>query len=775
MKKTLLLLFGLFFIAGNSQQYITVTSKSADDLVKKFIGVNNASCITFSNATVKGWQDYASTEPFSYGYFEKGTLPFAIDKGIILSTGSAQKAPGPNTSLLSDGAYNWLGDLDLANAFQTSPTKYINATSLEFDFIANNTTEISFEYMLLSEEYQKSGCAYFDSFAFLIRQDGDPYYNNIALVPGTNQPVSSQTVRGGTDCPRNPMYFDRFNYLPDSPRVDSPTNFDGQTKVLTAKTNIIPGQKYHIKLVIADYDTTSHDSAVFLKAGSFAGKKNLGPDLLITTDNAICEGITKDLDATTPGATSYKWYKEGILLPLETNAILKLSGLPGSSGNYQVEVDLAGCILKGSIKVEIQPKAVVNYGTYEFCDEKLNGKIPIDFNDLSTRVINDFNPTFLPKYYLDEDDARYDTGIPLPDDWVLTADTEIYVRVESSLGCLPEYGKFKLIIGKKTPLIKNTFTATPICDRERSGSVVLDLNKYTKEFTSNTTIAPLFFATPADARNNKNPILADQTLSSASHTFGIRVQNGTDCANVGEITIIKKTPNESSILRDDSICGIAKTTLDAGAGFDYYKWSTGEEGILESSISNVGIGDYWVDLSSNGCVYRQFVKITAAEIPRITNVEVSGNTATVFVNGGQPAYQYSLDSKIDQDFTNSNIFQNISRGLHTMYARDKNKCELSEFQFLILNLINVITPNGDGKNDFLDYSDLSIKKDVKIEIYNRYGNQVFISQKPPYIWDGKMNGQPLTTGTYWYILNWIEPATNSPVTYKGWVLLKNRD
>ncbi len=748
-----------------------MTSKTAEELVRDiFIGTANASCITVSNISIKGWQDYGSN-PFSYGYFEKGTLPFDIEKGIILSTGAAINAVGPNTSLLSEGGYNWLGDTDLKNAFQSFPKQYINATSLEFDFIANNTTGISFEYMLLSEEYQSSGCRYFDSFAFLIKQDGDPNYNNIALVPGTNEPVSSQSVRGGTDCPRNPLYFDRFNYLPDSPRLDSPTNYDGQTKVLTAKTNIIPGTKYNIKLVIADYDTTSHDSAVFLKAGSFIGKKDLGPDLLISTNNSICEGATKVLDATTAGATSYQWFKEGIALPGETNALLSIPGLPSSNGNYAVEISLGGCILKGSIKVEIQPKPIVNYGIYPFCDDKLAGSVPINFTTLSSAVITNFSPTYLPKYYLNQTDAQNGTGTPLANGWPLIPDTEVYIRVESTAGCLPVIGKIKLVIGKKTPLLKSMVTDS-ICDDKRSGAVAIDLSKYRAAFTSDTTIQPLFFNSVADAKNNLNPILANQNLSTASQTFGIRLQNGTDCANVGEITIIKKTPNESTVLVNQIICGTSTTTLDAGAGFNYYKWSSGEEGILKSSISNVGIGEYWVDLSSNGCVYRQFVKITAAELPQITNIDVTGNTATVFVIGGLPPYQYSLDNIT---FQNSNIFTNIPRGPGKIYVKDAKNCETIFKEFLVINLINVITPNGDGKNDMLDYSDLSIKKDVKIEIYDRFGTQVFVAQNQPYIWDGKINGRVLPTGNYWYILNWIEPDTNLPVSYKGWILLKNRN
>jgi hypothetical protein len=53
------------------------------------------------------------------------------------------------------------------------------------------------------------------------------------------------------------------------------------------------------------------------------------------------------------------------------------------------------------------------------------------------------------------------------------------------------------------------------------------------------------------------------------------------------------------------------TTLDAGAGFTSYSWSTGAT--TQSIIA--GAGNYYVDLGFNGCVYRQYVKITTAESP----------------------------------------------------------------------------------------------------------------------------------------------------------------
>ena len=772
MLKNLLTLLSVFlFIAGHSQKYITVSSKTADELVKDvFIGSQNASCITVSNVTVKGWQDYGNN-PFSYGYFEKGTLPFDIEKGIILSTGGAYQAPGPNKNpVLSDGSGpSWIGDADLEQTIPSvSPS--INATSLEFDFVVNNTSGISFQYLFLSEESYEGNCNYSDAFAFLIKKSGtaDPY-ENIALVPNTLDPVDTKTINGSSSCPRNLEYFGGFNSTNGG--LDSPTNYNGQTKILTAKKDgLIPGEMYHIKLVIADHKNYQFDSAVFLKAGSFIGKKDLGPDLLISTNNSICEGETKTIDATTSGATSYQWFKDGLSIPGQTNALLQIPGLPSSNGNYEVEIELGGCSLKGSIQVEIQGKAIINYGTYPFCDDQLTGSIPINFTNLSSEVIDNFSAAYVPKYYLDKDDAENGTATSLPDGWLLTEDTEIFIRVESAAGCLPVVAKITLIIGDRTSLLNSTITRS-VCDNERSGSVLLNLDQYIDSFTPDHTAPVLFFASVADAENNVNPISSTQTISADSQTFGIRIKSGTACPNVGEIIILKNTPDHSTVLADQPICENTTTTLDAGNGFDYYKWNTGEEGPSKSSISNIEIGDYWVDLSSNGCVYRQNVKVTAAELPQITNVEVNGNTATVFVTGGNQPYEYSLDNIIYQD---SNVFSNVPRGLGSIYVRDAQNCKTITKEFLVLNLINVITPNADGKNDVLDYSDLSIKKDVKIEIFDRYGTSVFNAQNQSYLWDGKINGRVLPTGTYWYILNWIEPETNLPATFKGWILLKNR-
>ena len=237
--KLILLLFFTFtlnsFLFG---QYILVdTSLSKEELIDKFIGTNTG-CITISNINISGYN--RSYDEISYGYFTKGTSNFDLSEGIILSTGKAKAAEGPNSSLQDFWGSNWGGDQDLIDILIKSNLPHdniLNATSLEFDFVSNLTTnQISFEYMFLSEEYQSSNCQYSDAFAFLIKKaDNSEPYQNIALIPNTTIPVTSLTINGARDCPRNISYFGGFN------SANSPTNFNGQTKVLKANAQIEAG------------------------------------------------------------------------------------------------------------------------------------------------------------------------------------------------------------------------------------------------------------------------------------------------------------------------------------------------------------------------------------------------------------------------------------------------------------------------------------------------------------------------------------------------------
>lgn len=757
----------LLFISFINAQYINVsTSFTANDLVDKLIGTNN-NCLLISNVSISGW-DFGAGDT-SYGFFTKGSSNFEIDEGIILSTGKAKKAEGPKNDTQSEYNFYWGKDqdlIDILNKYHLDTTNIRNATSLEFDFIAN-TDKISFEYMFLSEEYRPRNCYYSDAFAFLIKKaDNSEDYHNIATVPSTDIPVTTKTINGATDCPSNINYFGGFigYHFPST----SPTNFNGQTKILKAESNIEKGVKYHIKLVIADHGDSEgiYDSAVFLKAGSFVGSKDLGADRLISTNNPLCEGSTLVLDATEPGST-YQWYKDGNVLDDETAPTYTVT----SPGKYEVYIYNSSCNLKGTILVEYLEKAIVATKTFTNCDSNFDGSIPVKLNDLNATIIANYKPEFVVKYYQNLTDATLGNTNTLPNNWSYNTDITIYIRVENGV-CAPEIRPVEFKLGTTLNLLTNEATPPSICDDNLDAIKSVNLKTFESLFTTDNSVSITYFNSENDAKNNVNPISSTQNITSTG-TYFLRFEKVNSCPNWAKITVNIKTPKASTTLQNKTICKNTTTVVDAGTGFTYYKWSNGTEGATLQTAT-YGVGTHSVELTStNGCVYKQYFTISEAVDPVIDSVIEQGNSITVNVSGGTAPYEYSLDQI---NWQKSNFFDNLRRGVQKVYVRDANICTPIEYEFSIINLINAITPNGDGINDVLDYSDLRVKKEVKILIFDRFGKKIFSNENSTsYIWNGTENGRQLPSGSYWYVLEWTEPDTNTKVTYKNWIILKNRN
>ena len=62
------------------------------------------------------------------------------------------------------------------------------------------------------------------------------------------------------------------------------------------------------------------------------------------------------------------------------------------------------------------------------------------------------------------------------------------------------------------------------------------------------------------------------------------------------------------------------------------------------------------------------------------------------------------------------------------------------------------TPNGDGYNDKWVVNNKEIISPIKLRIYNRAGSLVYSSDNYNDDWQGKYNGNPLPTGTYYYVI-----------------------
>jgi len=778
-----------------SAQFITVdnTSYTPQQLVAdKFIGTQNLTCVSISNVTVSGGNLGAGNS--SYGYFNKGTSNLGMNEGIILSTGNILAAPGPKTKpVQSATASGWTGDLDLADATGLPMSELSNATFLEFDFKSTLSKKISFRYMFLSEEYYPGNYKYSDAFAFLIKKKGstDPY-QNIAVVPGTGDPVSVTTINDRD----NPKYFDGFIgfYSQQNGSNDSATNFNGQTKILTAVAEIDPGADYHIKLVIADEGknaNSQYDSAVFLEAGSFTGNIDMIPAIETDDSAIICNGSNVTIEPKNPATdindsgAKYYWYKDNVSLGLPLDQTSYTTNVPG---DYRLEVVLSsGCTLAGNVKVENAPVAVINNSPIMICDDDFDGKYVEKLSNFTGQIVTNFNEDFTVEYY-----TQSGTKINPDNDFEFTQNPQDITVKVGAFSCTPDNYVLRFDHGSQLqmnyPQQPVTIPVFDVCDNEFKGSKTVNLDDYIGLMTTET-LNPTdvkFYDKISELKADNPSISKSQTLSptQAEKTFYIRIKKpGNYCDNYSSFKLRFKQPKKSSILKDTIICKGTTIDLDAGDGYDpalnmsfnSYKWYK-ESDPLQTSISNnrygknLTAGNYIVELGFNGCVYKQSVKISEPQDLAINNVLIEGNKVTILTANGIPPYFYSLDGS---PYQSGNVFT-VSKGDHIIEVKDA--CGSVVQKFSIIGIKNVITPNDDGINDFIDYSDLMTKLDPRFEVYDRNGKVVFRgSPENRYIWNGKSAGRELPTSSYWYLLQWNESSTSQRTQKSGWILLKNRN
>ena len=174
--------------------------------------------------------------------------------------------------------------------------------------------------------------------------------------------------------------------------------------------------------------------------------------------------------------------------------------------------------------------------------------------------------------------------------------------------------------------------------------------------------------------------------------------------------------------------------------------------------------------NANGCLEAIMLDFTVGQIPKF-DVSVQKDMATVNIISGDGPFLFALN---DGDFTPNNVFTNLTSGFYKIHVKSENGCPSVSKEIFINTLSNVITPNGDGLNDTVDFSEFGSKNDYSIKILNRFGHAVFesVNDKNKLLWDGKTNGKSLPTGNYWYIITWNDGEGLQSL--KGWIMLKNR-
>jgi len=258
MSSLLKLVFVFVLINKTYAQLDININHSVSFLVEKIL-VGKNSNISVSNISYSG-------SPLSIAYFYNEGTNLVMKEGIMLSTGYAVDAQGPNNSTRTGETVNFLTNAELG---KIGNGKTGDVAILEFDFMPF-TDSIIFNYVFASEEYPE----YVDKnvndvFAFFINEKGSSEKTNLAVIEDEYGDIIPITINNINSVTNNDYYInnDRRNL-----GLFRTFQYDGFTKLLVAKTKVKPFHKYHISIEICDIGDRYFDSAVFLKKQSFKSK-----------------------------------------------------------------------------------------------------------------------------------------------------------------------------------------------------------------------------------------------------------------------------------------------------------------------------------------------------------------------------------------------------------------------------------------------------------------------------------------------------------------------
>lgn len=577
MKKLLLTLTLTLSLSCFSQSIKVDSDKyNVADLVNKIL--INSPCVSATNVTGITGTNFGSTN--GIGYFENTNPNFPMKSGVILSTGKASNAVGPNTSELNDGSSNWTGDVDLENTLATAgiAMKSSNATILEFDFTPISTN-FDFQFLFASEEYGNFQCQFSDAFAFLLTDNTTGITTNLAVVPNTNLPISVVTIRDylyNSSCSsENAEYFGSYNG--GSAAANSATNFNGQTKLLKASAVLSLNRTYHIKLVIADRSDyrsdTGADSAIFIASDSFnLGQAVLGDDLLLADNTALCEGDSYVIDSELAASDYFlSWKKDGKTIAGQTGSTL----LVKQAGVYQLTYQKKenGCVpVSDSVTVEYSPAAVSPNPVNLYKCNTGGTSYTYDLSSNTAIILKGIDETTQVSYHISQSDADVNIN-PLPNIYTSNGDETIYVRIKVPKFSCPLIKNFKLqltpgpIATKPSDLnvCSNTIKA-PVQVASQTNAILNGQNKSIYQVS--------YFASLADATNNTKAITGNYSTETTTIYARVQLINDDSCFSITDFKVnVQITPTLDPI---SNVVICEQYTLPALEKGNYFTQTNGQ-------------------------------------------------------------------------------------------------------------------------------------------------------------------------------------------------------
>jgi gliding motility-associated-like protein len=325
-----------------------------------------------------------------------------------------------------------------------------------------------------------------------------------------------------------------------------------------------------------------------------------------------------------------------------------------------------------------------------------------------------------------------------------------------------------------------TITPAPNAPTVTSNAITQCEQNPMQTLDANTLLASTTGITWYDAATNGNVTTSTNNTLTPKTIFA-EFNNGT-CSSVTrtQVTLtITPAPNAPTTTdTQQAFCAESSPTVadlavtpNASGDIKWYNSLTSTTALnLNDALTS---GTYYASEIVAGCesINRTLVLVTVTELAVMTPQEGCEDTDYTLniLNTNQDTgitYQWFDSSDTNLGVTTSKMIIK-NPGVYKVRVY-KNTCfdeYTFDVDFAYCEIPKGISPNNDGKNDIFDLSNLHVKH---LQIFNRYGMEMYSKTNYTKEWDGYSNaGQNLPDGTYYYVIHFESGKTKTGWVYKN--------
>lgn len=264
--------------------------------------------------------------------------------------------------------------------------------------------------------------------------------------------------------------------------------------------------------------------------------------------------------------------------------------------------------------------------------------------------------------------------------------------------------------------------------------------------------------------------MTTQTISNQSAgVYSITVTDAYGCTNSSSVNIEQPDSQLNADIEYTNIMcygenngWIVSNAIGGTAPYSYtYEFSN--QSINSSDVYNLPQGNYSLTIEdANNCIYQTTIGISEPAPLEVAyfyqGPSCTGNNdgyIELIVNGGTSPYTYSWEN----GFSPVEYIEGLIEGSYVITVTDHNECTLTVGPINLIEndedcivIPNAFTPNGDGINDEWIIENIHIFPSAYIQVFNRWGQQLYEGRGSGEPWDGKYNGQYVPTGSYIYVI-----------------------